>query len=55
MSAILAAAIILGGSPPELACPVKDPKTIASLCDLRCAYRGQTPVCWWVARPEQRT
>ena len=30
---------------PEAPCTVTNPKTIQSLCDLRCAYRGITPVC----------
>lgn len=38
---------------PEVPCAITDPATIHALCELRCAYHGQTPVCWWVAKPGQ--
>lgn len=40
---------------PAPACPTTDPKIIAQKCELRCRYQGNTPVCWWIAKPGQQT
>lgn len=53
--ALLAGIVIIGAGAPEPACTVTDPSTIAASCELRCTYRGNTPVCWWVAKPEHRS